>query len=252
MSRSSLYYQPKPRDDGDVIDLLTKLVEKYPRYGFDKLFSKIRALGHPWNHKRVHRVYQEMKLNLRRKHKRRYPLVDPKPLLQPIYPNRCWSMDFMSDALYGGMKFRTFNIVDDFNREVLTIAINNTITSQYVTRTLEQLIEIRGVPDQIRMDHGPEFISHHLREWCDLWDIEMVFTQPGKPTQNAFIERFNGTYRREVLECWCFKTLEEVREETERWIREYNTERPHQSLRDLSPIQFLQQRGFGQFSIYAL
>ena len=137
MSRSSLYYQPKPRDDGDVIELLTKLVEKYPRYGFDKLFSKIRALGHPWNHKRVHRVYQEMKLNLRRKHKRRYPLVDPKPLLQPIYPNRCWSMDFMSDALYGGMKFRTFNIVDDFNREVLTIAINNSITSQYVTRTLE-------------------------------------------------------------------------------------------------------------------
>ena len=97
-----------------------------------------------------------------------------------------------------------------------------------------------------------EFTSHHLREWCDLWDIEMVFTQPGKPTQNAFIERFNGTYRREVLECWCFKTLEEVREETERWIREYNTERPHQSLGDLSPILFLQQRGFGQFSIYAL
>ncbi|HJL66698.1 MAG TPA: IS3 family transposase, partial [Arenicellales bacterium] len=252
MSRSSLYYQPKPRDDGDVIELLTKLVEKYPRYGFDKLFSKIRALGHPWNHKRVHRVYQEMKLNLRRKHKRRYPLVDPKPLLQPIYPNRCWSMDFMSDALYGGMKFRTFNIVDDFNREVLTIAINNSITSQYVARTLEQLIEIRGVPDQIRMDHGPEFTSHHLREWCDLWAIEMVFTQPGKPTQNAFIERFNGTYRREVLECWCFKTLKEVREETERWIREYNTERPHQSLGDLSPILFLQQRGFGQFSIYAL
>jgi putative transposase len=161
-------------------------------------------------------------------------------------------MDFMSDALYGGMKFRTFNTVDDFNREVLTIAINNSITSQYVARTMEQLIEIRGVPDQIRIDHGPEFTSHHLREWCDLWDIEMVFTQPGKPTQDAFIERFNGTYRREVLECWCFKTLEEVREETERWIREYNTERPHQSLGDLPPIQFLQQRGFGQFSIYAL
>ena len=165
-----------------------------------------------------------MKLNLRRTHKRRYPFVYPEPLLQPIYPNPYWSMDFMSDALYGGMKFRTFNIVDDFNLEVLTIAINNSITSQYVTRTLEHLIEIRGVPDQIRMDHGPEFTSHHLREWCDLWDIEMVFTQPGKPTQNAFIERFNGTYRREVLECWCFKTLEAVREETKRWISEYSIE----------------------------
>lgn len=193
-----------------------------------------------------------MKLNLRRKHKRRYPSVDPKPLLQPIYPNLCWSMDFMSDALYGGAKFRTFNVVEDFNREALAIAISSSITSQYVTRTLEQLIEIRGVPDQIRMDHGPEFTSHHLREWCEMWGIEMVFTQPGKPTQNAFIERFNGTYRREVLDCWCFKTLDEAREETERWIREYNTERPHQSLGDLSPIQFLQQRGFGQFSIYAV
>ena len=98
--------------------------------GSTSCFPKYGRWGHPWNHKRVHRVYQEMKLNLRRKYKRRYPLVDSKPLLQPIYPNRGWSMDFMSDALYGGMKFRTFNIVDDFNREVLTIAINNSITSQ--------------------------------------------------------------------------------------------------------------------------
>ena len=101
------------------------------------------------------------------------------------------------------------------------------------------------------MDHGPEFTSHHLREWCDLWDIEMVFPQPGAPAQNSFIDLLSGTYRQEVLECWCFKALEEVGEQTERWIREYNTERPYQSLKDLSPMLFLQQRGFGQFSIYS-
>jgi len=253
ISRSSLYYQPKQKDDQEVMDLLSVLAEKHPGYGFDKLFKKIRNQGYSWNHKRVYRIYCEMKLNLRRqKHKKRYPSVDPKPLLQPIQPNQSWSMDFMSDALYGGRKFRTFNVSDDYNREALTIDIGLSITSQRVTRTLEQLIEVRGVPQQIRMDHGPEFTSHHFKEWCKQWDIEMAFTQPGKPTQNAFIERFNGTYRREVLDCWCFNTLDEVREETERWIREYNTERPHQSLGDLSPIQFLQQRGFGQFSIYSV
>lgn len=158
----------------------------------------------------------------------------------------------MSDYLYGGRRFRTFNVVEDYNREALTITISNSIRSQYVTRTLEQLIEVRVVPQQIRMDNGPEFTSHHVREWCELWNIEMAFTQPGKPTQNAFIERFKGTYRREVLDCWCFNSLDEVREETEQWIREYNIERPHKSLDNMSPIQFLQQRGFGQFSIYSV
>ena len=252
LNRSSLYYTPKVKDDNEIIEQLSELSEKHRGYGFDKLYKRLRILGYSWNHKLVYRVYCEMKLNLKRKHKKRYPPVEPKPLLQPISPNQSWSIDFMSDALYGGRKFRTFNVVDDYNREALTIDIDLSLTSERITRTLEQLIEVRGSPQQIRMDHGPEFTSHHFNEWCQRWDIEMAFTQPGKPTQNAFIERFNGTYRREVLDCWCFNSLDNVREETERWLNEYNTERPHQSLGDISPVQFLNQRGFGQFSIYSV
>lgn len=251
LSRSVRRYQPRRCDDSEVVDALTEWAERHPRYGFAKLFRLIRKAGHPWNHKRVWRVYCEMKLNIRRRFKKRYRPEAPVSLVQPIRPNQAWSADFMSDTLGDGRVFRTFNVVDDFNREALRIEVDVSLTAVRIVRVLEQVLLIRGRPERLRVDHGPEFTSDHFTSWCEDQGIELEFIQPGKPTQNAFIERFNGTYRREVLNAWLFADLAHVREETERWLEEYNTIRPHQSLGDICPIEFLHARGHAHFSNYA-
>ncbi len=148
-------------------------------------------------------------------------------------------MDFMSDGLFCGRRFRTFNVVDDFNREALAIEIDLSLPAQRVIRVLERLVSRRGQPQKLRMDNGPEFISITLAQWAEEHSIELEFIKPGKPTQNSYVERFNRTYRDEVLNMYVFKTLNEVREITQNWIREYNEERPHDSLRDLTPWEYL-------------
>jgi putative transposase len=145
-------------DDGDLIDALLALIEKHPRWGFPKCRKRLRALGHHWNHKRIYRVYLQLKLNMRRKSKRRLPSRNPLPLLVPPHHNISWSMDFMSDKLQHGHRFRTFNVVDDFNREVLGIDINSSIPACRVTTYLDQIAAWRGYPERIRCDNGPEFI----------------------------------------------------------------------------------------------
>ena len=155
LSRSVYAYQPKPRDDGPIIEALTSLADRYPRYGFAKMFQMIRRQGHGWNHKRVYRVYCVLKLNLRRKGKKRLPSRDPHPLIVPDLANICWSVDFMSDALYGGMRFRTFNVVDDFNREGLDIEVDTNLPAPRVIRVLDRIAAWRGYPAKLRMDNGP-------------------------------------------------------------------------------------------------
>jgi putative transposase len=154
-------------------------------------------------------------------------------------------MDFMHDTLNNGCKFRTLNIIDDFNREALLIAIDTSINSKRVTRELEQLIAWRGTPDRIRVDNGPEFIAVALEQWCkdEKRDIELHFIQKGKPSQNAYIERFNRSYREEVLSTYLFESIEQVKELTEQWIWDYNNIRPHDSLMNLPPTQFLLKYG---------
>jgi len=251
ISKAMFYYERKPVDDGEVIDKLAELAQRYPRYGFHKMFAIIRREGYGWNHKRVYRVYCEMKLNMRRKFKKRLRRDAPQALLQPIRPNQCWSMDFVHDRLMTGMAFRTFNVVDDFNRECLAIEVDSSLPSARVTRVLDQLINMRGKPDRIRSDNGPEGTSHHFMGWAKKMGIEIEYIQPGKPTQNAFIERFNGTFRREVLDMYLFASLDEVREETERWLAEYNSERPHESLGNMTPLEFLIDKGHAEMSTYA-
>ncbi len=250
ISRTMFYYDHHPRDDSEVIDTLTNLVKQYPRYGFDKLFALIQRADHPWNHKRVHRVYCKMKLNIRRKHKKRLKRKTPQPLLQPLNPNYCWSMDFMQDSLSCGRRFRTFNLVDDYNREGLGIDIGTSLPAQRIIRFLNQLIYVRGKPKRIRSDNGTEATSYHFQQWAKAHDIEIEFIQPGKPMQNGFIERFNGTYRREVLDAYLFSSLDEVRKETQRWLGEYNTQRPHQSFGNLTPVEFLISKGHRHMSLF--
>jgi len=251
LSRSAYAYEPAPRDDTAVIEALSELAERHSRYGFRKLYSLLRNAGHAWNHKRVYRVYCLMKLNQRRRHKKRYKPEAPQPLVQPIRPNQSWSMDFMSDALRSGRAFRTFNVIDDYHREAIRIEIDVSLTAERVVRVLEKLVTFRGKPERIRTDHGPEFTSALFVAWCDHHGIELEYIQPGKPMQNGFVERFNGSYRREVLDAYLFDDLEEVREATRHWVCEYNTVRPHESLGDIPPIEFLTRRGHAAVSTYA-
>ena len=199
----------------------------------------LRRQGHTWNHKRVYRVYCSLKLNLRRKGKRRLPARNPQPLETPLAANVCWSVDFMSDALYSGQRFRTFNVVDDFNREALAIEVDINLPASRVIRVLERITTWRGYPARLRMDNGPELVSVALADWAEEHGVVLDFIQPGRPTQNSYIERFNRTYREEVLDFYIFSRISEVRDTTERWLREYNEERPHESLSNLTPAEYL-------------
>lgn len=238
LSRTVFLYQPDTRRDEPVIQALTEAAERYPRYGFKKLFQVLRRQGNVWNHKRVHRIYCLLKLNFRRKGKQRLPVRNPAPLSTPEALNQSWSIDFMHDALVCGRRFRTFNVVDDFNREALAIEIDLNIPAQRVVRLLDRIVANRGYPLKMRMDNGPELISLVLAQWAEEHGVMLEFIKPGKPAQNGFIERFNRTYRTEILDFYLFRTLNEVRELTARWLTEYNSQRPHESLNNLTPEEY--------------
>ncbi|WP_097010305.1 IS3 family transposase [Pseudodesulfovibrio profundus] len=246
ISRSYYAYKPHPRDDSDVIAALTELAEKKPTWGFSKLFNVLRQQDKPWNHKKVWRVYCLLKMNLKRKAKKRLPQASRTAVAQPLAPNYCWSIDFMRDTLYSGRVFRTFNAVDDYNREALAVEIDTNMPAGRVVRVLDRVAEERGgYPERLRMDNGPEFSGTVMAAWAESHGVNLEFIQPGKPTQNSYIERFNRTYREEVLDLYVFNSLSEVRAITEDFIREYNEERPHESLGNMSPINFAAQRAGG-------
>ena len=242
-SRASFYRKPidKSERDAPVITVLNTLVSKHTRWGFGLCFDWLRYEGYPWNHKRVWRVYKDMGLNLPRRTKKRLPKIERQPLVAPSEPNMIWSLDFMHDTLYRGKAFRTLNVMDESNREALTIEVDFSLPSARVIRVLEQLGEIYGLPKAIRLDNGPELRSAKFTEWCTSKGIELMFIQPGKPQQNAFIERFNRTYRGEILDAHLFDDIEQVREITETWLTIYNQERPHKALGGLSPKNYRQQ-----------
>jgi putative transposase len=221
-----------------VIAALQQLAEAHPTYGFRKLFSYLRRSGRFWNHKRVYRIYRKLKMNKRRKGKRRLPQRIKHPLQQPSLINQSWSMDFMSDTLVNGRKFRTLNIIDDCSREALAIEIDTSLSSKRVIRTLEQVIDWRGKPKVIRVDNGPEYTAKDFEWWCRERQITIQFIQPGRPMQNGFIERFNGTYRKEILDAYVFFELSEVRALTAQWMEEYNTRRPHEGLANFTPHEW--------------
>jgi putative transposase len=225
--------------DGPVIEALTAQVQARPRWGFWKCYDRLHLLGYPWNHKRVYRVYCALRLNRVARTKRRLPRRPKVPLHAPPVLNQTWALDFMHDRLVDGRAFRTLNVLDQGNREALAIEVGFSLPSRRVLALLEQLIAVHGAPAALRMDNGPEFLALRLTDWAECHGLTLDFIQPGRPAQNAFIERFNQTYRTEVLDVNLFRSLTEVRTITGNWLMTYNTERPHDSLGRVPPLTFL-------------
>lgn len=244
LNRGTFYYQPTKSDDSVIKEKLTELAADHPRWGAKKMTAVIRNQGQQVNHKKIRRIYREMKLNIRVKPKKRLPSRVPVPLIVPEQSNVSWSVDFMSDTLASGQRFRTFNVIDDFNREVLWICTDTSIPSLKVMYILDQIAGCHGYPCQIRSDNGPEFLAHRLQQWAQEHCVYWHFIQPGKPAQNAFIERLNRTFREDVLDAYLFSDLREVQEMAFDWMEMYNTTRPHESLGNLSPQQYAMQATF--------
>ena len=240
LSRAA-YYRPgiNPASrDAAVITALQAIVTVEQRWGFWKCRDRLRAQGYGWNHKRIWRVYCQLRLNLPRRTKRRVPHRERQPLRVEPRMNAVWALDFMRDTLYSGRVFRTLNVLDEANRGALGIDVAVSIPAARVTTFLTQMIDLHGRPAAIRCDNGPELTSQAFTDWCKEQEIELRFIQPGKPDQNAYIERFNRTYREEVLSAYLFDSLEEVREITADWINRYNQIRPHDALGSLPPARY--------------
>lgn len=237
------WYRP-PMDwtvrDAPLIAALSHLVQERPSRGFWKCRAFL-ARSHPqWNHKRIYRVYTAMKLNLRRAARRRLPKRERAALYVPNLPDTVWSADFMADALACGRRFRIFNVVDDFNREAMHIEVDTSINSGRLVRIFEQLRGLHGLPQVLRTDNGPEFLGETFGQWAKAQGMAIQHIQPGKPNQNAYIERFNRTFREEVLDQHLFARLDDVREATHAWMIEYNEHRPHVSLGNRTPSEHRQ------------
>jgi putative transposase len=227
-------------ENAEIADWLLRLTECHRNWGFGLCFLHLRNVkGFLWNHKRVYRIYSELELNLRIKPRKRIVREKPKKLEVPMNINRSWSMDFMHDGLSDGRSYRVLNIIDDFNREALGMEVDMSLPAERVVRSLEQIIEWRGKPQSIRCDNGPEYISSKLRIWAEKLGIEIKYTQPGNPQQNAYVERYNRTVRYDWLNQDIFEDIEEVQEKATQWLWHYNNERPNMALGGITPMQKL-------------
>jgi putative transposase len=234
------YSAKRDAENEEIARWLLRLTDNHRTWGFGLCYLYLRNVrGYGWNHKRVYRIYRELELNLRIKPRKRLVRARPEPLTVPTARNQVWSMDFMHDQLGDGRCFRLLNVIDDFNREALGIEIDFSLPAERVVRALEQIIEWRGKPAVIRCDNGPENISGVVQGWAARQQIRMEYIQPGKPQQNAYVERFNRTVRYEWLSQYYWEDLEEVRLFATQWTWNYNHERPNMALGGFTPKQRL-------------
>lgn len=234
------YEAKKNAENEQIADWLLRLTDNHRNWGFGLCYLYLRNVkGFNWNHKRIYRIYKELELNLRIKPRKRLNREKPEPLAVPEDINQVWSMDFMHDQLSDGRSFRVLNVIDDYNREALGMEIDFSLPSERVIRALKQIIEWRGRPLVIRCDNGPENISGVIQNWAEEAGIALQYIQPGKPQQNAFIERFNRTVRYEWLSLTYWADLDEVRDHATQWIWSYNHERPNMALGGITPKQRL-------------
>ena len=238
LERSSFYYRGEPRDDSALRQALKTAAAEHRRWGYRFLMTVLRREGFTDNHKRVYRIYREEGLQVRqRKRKRTAKWRGEKPNV-PARINARWSMDFVHDATAQGRKLRLLNVIDDCTRRCLRIEVDTSLSGDRVVRTLDQLMEVHGTPATLLMDNGPEFTGRILDEWAYTNNVRLQFIEPGKPTQNGFIESFNGTLRNECLNENWFTDLADARQVIETWRRKYNEVRPHSSLGYLTPEEY--------------
>lgn len=241
LSRTCYRYQPTLSDENaEIADWLIRLTDHQRNWGFGLCFLYLRNVkGFRWNHKRVYRIYRELELNLRIKPRKRLKRDAPEKLAVPTASNQSWSMDFMHDQLSDGRSFRLFNVIDDYNREGLGIEVDLSLPSARVIRSLEQIIEWRGKPAAIRCDNGSEYISGAFIKWAAKRQIRLDYIQPGKPQQNAYVERYNRTVRYDWLNQHLFESIAHVQDAATRWLWTYNHERPNMALGGITPMQKL-------------
>ena len=246
LCRSSCRYQAKPKNDEAIRSRLRELAEQRRKFGAPRLHTLLRREGYLINHKRTERLYREEGLSLRLK-KRRKRISHLRVVMdKPERINQHWSMDFVSDSLYNGRRFRVLTVVDDFSRECPVLEADHSLTGQRVTRVLERMALTRGLPEVITVDNGPEFISKALDLWAFENNVRLRFIQPGKPVQNAYIESFNGKFRDECLNDNVFVSLNRARQIIENWRLDYNSERPHKSLNKMTPEEFVTKHNQNQ------
>jgi len=241
ISETCYRYQAKlSNENAEIADWLIRLTDNHRNWGFGLCFLYLRNVKRfGWNHKRVYRIYRELELNMRIKPKKRLVREKPQPLAVPDTINDSWSMDFMHDQLSDGRSYRLLNVIDDYNREGLGIEVDFSLPAERVIRTLDNIIEWRGKPRSIRCDNGPEYVSGKLLAWAESHDIRLAFIQPGKPQQNAYVERYNRTVRYDWLAQYLFESTEEVQNHATRWLWHYNNERPNMGLGGITPQQKL-------------
>ena len=245
LQRTVYYYQSHRRDDTALRMRLVELSQIRVRYGIQRLQVLLRREGWKDNHKRVYRIYCEEGLNLRRKKNKRIKSARNRKPTDGTSSSlhECWSMDFMSDALFDGKRFRLLTLDDNYSRKCLAIQAGISIKGETVTEILKNItFEEQSIPKRIKIDNGPEFISKELDKWAYEKNIELDFSRPGKPTDNAFIESFNGSLRDECLNVNWFLSLQDAQEKLNAWKLDYNDYRPHSSLGNLTPNEFIEMQ----------
>jgi putative transposase len=238
LQRSTCRYASQRQDDPKLVVRLRQIAEERPRFGYRRVHALLVRDGYAVNRKRVYRIYKAAGLAVRRRNRRKLRAARPAPPVEVTRPNQRWSMDFVHDYLGDGRKLRTFNVVDAFTRECLGIEVDTSLPARRVTTVLDKLVWLYGLPESFRVDNGPEFISMALDKWAAQHGVKLDFIQPGKPTQNAHVESFNGRFRDECLAQARFPTLARARAEIELWRVDYNCERPHSSLDYRTPKAF--------------
>jgi putative transposase len=236
--RASLRYQRTRVDPPELVRDLLQLAKDRPRYGYRFLHRKLRRQGYSYNHKRIYRLYREHGLALRVRRRKRSAASPRTTPPRPTAANQQWAMDFVSDHLASGRTFRTLTVVDEFSRFSPGVLVEHSIGGERVARFLDEIAATTGLPSQIVVDNGPEFISNALDKWAYERGVKLYFIKPGTPTQNAYIESFNGSFRNECLNANWFDSLDHARRLIEEWRVDYNSERPHSSLGDLTPIEY--------------
>jgi putative transposase len=243
LRRSSWYYRSCKDKQIALRMRIREIAAVRVRYGYPRIHVLLRREGWHVNRKRVYRLYREEGLNLRAKRpKRRVSAAVRVGRPEIMGLNDCWSMDFVSDTLADGRRYRALTVVDNFSRECLGIKAEQSVTGQHVVALLERICFYRGAPRTIRVDNGPEFISKALDQWAYENEVTLDFSRPGKPTDNAFIESFNGSFRDECLNANWFQSLSDAKAKIDAWRKEYNEFRPHSSLGDMTPRDFARKQ----------